>query len=93
MWGKEGVRVWVATYMPILSAKLFALPKERHVEILDWLAKSKEDSLSAKGSRTHKYYNHARNANKISERRADQKNWSEDREKSLNRNNQWTVVK
>ena len=93
MWNKEGVRVWVATYMPILSDKLFALPKERHVELLDWLAKSKEDSLTSKGSRSHKYYDHARNAQRIADRRATQKNWSDDREKSLNRNNQWTVVK
>ena len=93
MWSKEGVRVWVAKYMPMLSAKLFALPKERHIELLDWLSNSKQDSLTTKGSRNNRYYNEARSANKISERRAIQKTWSENLEKTLNRNNQWTVVK
>ena len=93
MWGKEGVRVWVANYMPMLSSKLFALPKERHIELLDWLSNSKQDSLTAKGSRNNRYYNEARNANKISERRAIQKTWSDNLEKTLNRNNRWTVVK
>lgn len=89
----QGVRVWVADYMPVLSAKLFALPKERHVEILDWLGKSKVDSLSSKGSKSHKYYNEARNAMKISDRQATQATWSWNLEKQLNKNNSWTKVK
>jgi hypothetical protein len=32
--GTQGVRVWVAQYMPALSEQLFALPKERHIELL-----------------------------------------------------------
>jgi len=91
--GGQGVRVWVAEYMPALSERLFALPKERHLEILDWLANSKVDSLSAKGSKTRKYYNEARTSMKAAERKATQKTWSDNLEKNLNRNNQWTVVK
>lgn len=90
---RQGVRVWVADYMPTLSAKLFSLPKERHVELLDWLAKSKVDSLSSKGSRAKRYYNEARNANRISERHATQATWSWNLEKNMNKNNSWTKVK
>ena len=89
----QGVRVWVADYMPVLSAKLFALPKERHVELLDWLSKSNVDSLTSKGSRAKKYYNEAKNATKISERQAVQATWSWNLEKGLNKNNMWTKVK
>jgi hypothetical protein len=87
------VRVWVAQYMPALSEQLFALPKERHIELLDWLAKSKVDSLSSKGSKVSKYYHAARSAMKAAERRATQKTWSDNLEKTLNRNNRWTTVK
>ena len=91
--GTQGVRVWVAQYMPALSERLFALPKERHLEVLDWLANSKVDSLSAKGSKTRKYYSEARTSMKTAERRATQKTWSDNLEKTLNRNNRWTTVK
>ena len=89
----QGVRVWVADYMPTLSAKLFALPKERHVELLDWLAKSKVDSLTSKGSRAHRYYNEARNSMKAADTKATQATWSYNLEKQLNKNNSWTKVK
>jgi len=89
----QGVRVWVAQYMPALSERLFAFPKERHLEVLDWLAESKVDSLSAKGSKTGKYYSEARTAMKAADRRATQKTWSDNLEKNLNRSNQWTTVK
>lgn len=89
----QGVRVWVATYMPALSAKLFAMPKERHVELLDWLAKSKIDSLSADGSKTKKYYNEARAASNRANRRATQATWSWNLEKNMNKNNSWEKVK
>ena len=91
--GTQGVRVWVAQYMPALSERLFALPKERHIELLDWLAKSKVDSLTSKGSKTSKYYSEARTAMKAAERKATQKTWSDNLEKTINRNNQWTIVK
>ena len=91
--GTQGVRVWVAQYMPALSERLFALPKEKHIELLDWLAKSKVDSLSAKGSKTGKYYSEARTAMKAADRKAVQKTWSDNLEKTINRSNQWTTVK
>lgn len=90
---RQGVRVWVADYMPTLSERLFALPKERHIELLDWLAKSKVDSLSAKESRTKRYYNEARNSSAVSDRRAIQATWSWNLEKNMNKNNSWTKVK
>jgi hypothetical protein len=89
----QGVRVWVAQYMPALSERLFALPKERHLEILDWLAKSKVDSLTSKGSKARKYYSEANRAMKSADKKATQKTWSDNLEKNLNRNNQWTTVK
>jgi hypothetical protein len=89
----QGVRVWVAEYMPALSERLFALPKERHLEVLDWLSKSNTDSLTSKGSKSRKYYSEARTAMKAAERKATQKTWSDNLEKNLNRNNRWTTVK
>jgi hypothetical protein len=91
--GGQSVRVWVAEYMPALSERLFALPKERHLEVLDWLASSKVDSLTSKGSKSRKYYHEARTAMKAAERKATQKTWSDNLEKNLNRNNRWTTVK
>jgi len=94
-YGKRGlgVRVWVAQFMPALSERLFALPKERHVELLDWLENHKVDSLSARGSKTNKYYHEARYAARSSDLKATQKTWSDNLEKTINRNNQWTTVK
>ena len=89
----QGVRVWVADYMPALSERLFALPKERHLEVLDWLAKNKVDSLTSKGSKTSKYYSEARSAARAADKKATQKTWSDNLEKTINRNNQWTTVK
>jgi hypothetical protein len=94
-YGKKGfgVRVWVASYMPVLSEKLFALPKERHIELLDWLAKSKIDSLSSKKNKTSKYYNEARNEFKSADKKATQVTWSYNLEKTLNNGNRWDIVK
>ena len=89
----QGVRVWIAEYMPALSERLFALPKERHLEILDWLANSKVDSLTSKGSKSRKYYSEARSAARAADKKATQKTWSDNLEKTINRNNQWTTVK
>ena len=89
----QGVRVWVANYIPTLSAKLFALPKEKHIELLDWLAKSNVDSLSSKGSKSKKYYNEARNSMKATDIKATQATWSYNLGKTLNNGNRWSVVK
>ena len=89
----QGVRVWVAEYMPALSERLFAFSKERHIELLDWLAKSKVDALSAKGSKSRKYYSEVHRAMKSADKKATQKTWSDNLEKTLNRRNRWTIVK
>ena len=91
--GTNGVRVWVATFMPQLSEKLFALPKERHIEILNWLGKSNIDSLTSKGSKTSKYYYEARSEMKKTDKKAIQATWSMNLEKNLNQNNKWNIVK
>ena len=91
--GTNGVRVWVANYMPQLSEKLFALPKERHIELLDWLAKSKIDSKTSRGSRTSKYYSEAKTAFNKSDKKATQATWSYNLEKTLNNGNRWSIVK
>lgn len=91
--GTNGVRVWVATYMPQLSEKLFALPKERHIELLDWLAKSKIDSKTSKGSKSSKYYHEARTEMLKANKKAIQATWSMNLEKNLNQNNKWNIVK
>lgn len=91
--GTAGVRVWVSTYMPQLSEKLFALPKERHIELLDWLAKSNIDSKTSKGSKASKYYSEAKNQFTASNKKATQATWSYNLEKTLNKNNRWDIVK
>ena len=89
-----GVRAWVATQLPLLSEKLWILPKERHIELLDWLDKSKMDcEVSMAKNKTVKYLSEARNALKKDEIKADQATWSYNLEKTINRNNQWTTTK
>ena len=48
---------------------------------------------SKKGSKTSKYYSEARSAAKAADKKATQKTWSDNLEKTINRNNQWTTVK
>ena len=89
-----GVRAWVATRLPLLSEKLWILPKERHIELLDWLDKSKMDcEISMAKNKTMKYLSDARTAFKKDEIKADQATWSYNLEKTINRNNQWTTTK
>jgi hypothetical protein len=89
-----GVRAWVATRLPLLSEKLWVLPKERYVELLDWLERSGmdcEESLSK--NRTMRYASEAREAHKRSDLKATQATWSDNLAKTVNRSNQWTVAK
>jgi hypothetical protein len=89
-----GVRAWVATRLPLLSEKLWVLPKERHIELLDWLDRSKMDcEISMAKNKTMKYLIEARTAFKKDEIKADQATWSYNLEKTINRNNQWTTTK
>jgi len=89
-----GVRAWVATRLPLLSEKLWVLPKERHIELLDWLDRSKMDcEISMAKNKTMKYLSEARTAFKKDEIKADQATWSYNLEKTINRNNQWTTTK
>ena len=89
-----GVRAWVAVRLPLLSEKLWILPKERHIELLDWLDRSKMDcETSTSKNKTTKYASEASNACKKDEMKANQVTWSYNLEKTINRNNQWTVTK
>ena len=65
-----GVRAWVASRLPLLSDKLWVLPKERHIELLDWLGKSKMDcETSMVKNKTLKYVSEARTAFKKDEKK------------------------
>jgi hypothetical protein len=89
-----GVRAWVAIRLPLLSEKLWVLPKERHIELLDWLDGNKMDcEVSMAKNKTIKYLTEARAALKKDEIKADQATWSYNLEKTINRNNQWTTTK
>lgn len=90
---KMGVRVWVDTYMPQLSEKLFALPKNRHIELLDWLGKSSIDSIYQKRSKGKRFIAEITNSHRNSRIKAIQTIVSKEIEKGYNRNNQWSVVK
>lgn len=86
-----GVRAWVASCMPSLSQKLWVTPKERAIEVLDWLGKTKvrcEYNKSAK-----KHFNEARNAFKRADAAAEQHRISYNLEKLLNPMNQPNIVK
>jgi hypothetical protein len=60
---------------------------------LDWLAKSKIDSKTSRGSRTSKYYSEAKTAFNKSDKKATQATWSYNLEKTLNNGNRWSIVK
>ncbi len=89
-----GVRAWVATRLPILNDKLWSLPPEKNIEILDWLGKTKMDcDDSVKKNRTSRYVGEARVKARKDDIRATQATWSNNLGKTISRNNQWTVVK
>ena len=66
-----GVRAWVATALPELSEKLWILPKERQIELLDWLAHKKLDCISY-NKKAAKYHKEAYNASRKDELKAEQ---------------------
>jgi hypothetical protein len=47
------VRSWVDIELHSLSEKLWDLPKERHVELLNWLEKNKLDCVTHRTSKRH----------------------------------------
>jgi hypothetical protein len=86
-----GIRAWVATCMPKLSQKLLATPKEKSIEVLDWLGKTKVRCEINK--REKKYYAQSRNACIKAEKNALQVSMSYNLEKLLNVMNQPNTVK
>jgi hypothetical protein len=86
-----GVRSWVASSMPSLSHKLLTTPKDRALEVLDWLGKTKvrcEYNASAR-----KHSNEAANAFRKANLAAEQQRLSYNLERLLNPMNQPNVVK
>lgn len=86
-----GVRAWVANTMPMLSHKLLTTPKERSLEVLDWLGKTKVRCEHNKSWTKH--INEATDSVRRSELRVQQKEISYNLEKLLNRSNQLNIVK
>lgn len=87
-----GVRAWVATYMPQLSQKLWDVPKERQVELLNWLQTTNIDVGKA-NKKSAKYYAEGYNMVRKNRKLMQQKTISNNLEKSLNSGNSWTKVK
>jgi hypothetical protein len=86
-----GIRAWVATCMPRLSQKLLATPKERSIEVLDWLGKTKVRCETNSQATKHMY--EAKYACKKAEKNAAQVAISYNLEKLLNVMNQPNIVK
>ena len=86
-----GVRAWVATCMPSLSQKLWGTPKERAIEVLDWLGKTKVRCEYNKSAKRHS--NEARNAFEKANLAAEQHRISYNLEQLLNPMNQPNIVK
>jgi hypothetical protein len=87
-----GVRAWVATYMPELSEKLWNVPKEKQVDLLNWLQTTKIDIQKA-SSKQNKYATEAVKKTHRNQKLLQQKTTSKNLEQNLNRNNMWQVVK
>ena len=88
---KQGTRVWVARYLTPLSERLWITPKEKQVQLLDWLEETKLDCKLNK--RTQKYGSEVAGSTKRDKLRMQQSRISNDLQQSLNRNNMWKVVK
>jgi hypothetical protein len=86
-----GIRAWVATCMPRLSHKLLATPKEKSIEVLDWLSKTKVRCET--NNQATKHYNEARLSCGKAEKKAAQVAISYNLEKLLNVMSQPNTVK
>jgi hypothetical protein len=86
-----GVRAWVATCMPSLSHELLTTPKDRSIEVLNWLGKTKVRCEHNKSAEKHN--REARNAFKKANLAAEQHRISYNLEKLLNPMNQPNIVK
>jgi len=87
-----GVRAWVAAHMPELSEKLWNVPKEKQVDLLNWLQTTKID-VQKKSRKTNNYGSEAHKLLHVSNGRMNQKLVSGKLQQTLNRNNMWQVVK
>jgi hypothetical protein len=87
-----GVRAWVACYMPELSEKLWNVPKEKQIELLNWLQTTKID-VQKMSKKANNYGTEASRLTYKNKKLLQQKTLSRDLEKTLNRNNMWQVVK
>jgi hypothetical protein len=88
---KQGTRVWVARQLTPLSERLWITPKEKQIELLNWLEEVKLDCLVNK--KAQKYGTEATSKLYRNQLRIKQNRLSSDMEQSLNRNNMWNKVK
>jgi hypothetical protein len=88
---KQGTRVWVAQHLTPLSERLWITPKEKQIELLDWLEESKLDCILNKKAK--QYGVEATGKLRTNQLHLKQKRLSGEIEQSLNRNNMWKVVK
>jgi len=86
-----GVRAWVACELKPLSERLWITPKDRQIELLDWLGKTKLDCYRDK--KTQKYGNEAVQKTYYLRKKLQQKTFSKDVEDKFNRNGSWKIVK
>lgn len=86
-----GVRAWVATYMPSLSFELLRTPKDKAIDVLDWLGKTKVRCVATRGAT--RYAREGYNKAKRSELFAEQVKISYNLGKLLNTMNQPNIVK
>lgn len=86
-----GVRAWVASAMPALSHKLLTTPKERAIEVLDWLGKTKVRCEYNSSWNKHNY--EARKGAVEADLAMQQQQMSYHLEKLLNPMNQPNIVK
>jgi hypothetical protein len=86
-----GVRAWVASELKPLSERLWITPKNKQIELLNWMGTVKLDC--SRDKKTQKYGTEARDKVVVSRRRMQQRTVSINLEKSLNKNNSWNVIK
>jgi hypothetical protein len=86
-----GVRAWVASELKPFSERLWITPKDKQIELLNWLGETKLNCYTDK--KTARYGQEARQKTYYLRKKLQQKTLSKDLESKLNRNNSWNIVK
>lgn len=88
---KQGTRVWVARQLTPLSERLWITPRNKQVELLDWLEEVKLDCTVNR--KADKYGQEPVGRLRRNQLHMKQSRLSYDLGKSLNPSNMWKVVK